>query len=300
MRVGGWLASGFLWAVPLLAQQLPIHSSAPSASPDGARIAFQAERDGGTQIFVIRTDGTREVQLTQGRAQRGRPRWSADGKRVMVPVFANDTSRLFALDPEGRGSELVAVVPGRNPILLRDGSVLFSTGGWTTMQLAVAGRDGANPRRLSDGEGAIWNAALSPDGRQVAYTRSLPRQPLSVWVMNVDGTAPHRVTNFPLSDGQPQLPAWSPDGLRLAVQAAVRSPVDTARQIGHIWVVELATGKAIKLSPHNEAYLDEIPEWLPDGKRIAFQSDRSGRMEIWVMNADGTGARLLSAYSRQP
>jgi len=50
------------------------------------------------------------------------------------------------------------------------------------------------------------------------------------------------------------------------------------------------SGAVTRLNPHTTPYLDETPSWFPDGKRIAFQSDRSGRMEVWVMNADGTGA----------
>ncbi len=40
--------------------------------------------------------------------------------------------------------------------------------------------------------------------------------------------------------------------------------------------------------------LEEVPTWSADGRRIAFQSDRSGKMEIWIMNADGTDARQLT------
>jgi Tol biopolymer transport system component len=37
-----------------------------------------------------------------------------------------------------------------------------------------------------------------------------------------------------------------------------------------------------------------VPARFPDGKRIAYQSNRSGRMEVWVMNADGSDARQLT------
>jgi TolB protein len=54
------------------------------------------------------------------------------------------------------------------------------------------------------------------------------------------------------------------------------------------------SGAATRLNPHASPYLDETPSWFPDGKRIAFQSDRSGRMEIWVMNTDGSGATQVT------
>jgi TolB protein len=53
-------------------------------------------------------------------------------------------------------------------------------------------------------------------------------------------------------------------------------------------------GSAVKLAAHEQPFLDETPAWFPDGKRIAFQSDRSGRMAIWTMNADGTGLRQIT------
>lgn len=40
--------------------------------------------------------------------------------------------------------------------------------------------------------------------------------------------------------------------------------------------------------------LDETPSFFPDGNRIAFQSDRSGKMKVWVMNVDGTGAQMIT------
>jgi TolB protein len=59
-------------------------------------------------------------------------------------------------------------------------------------------------------------------------------------------------------------------------------------------VVDVATGEARKLAAHTEPYLDEVPSWFPDGSRITFQSNRSGRVDVWVMNADGSGARQLT------
>ena len=295
MRPGALAAVLACCASAVGAQPSRLHAGAPAVSPDGRMIAYVGDREDGTQIFVNDADGGREVQLTHGSFEFANPRWSSDGKQVLFAAFAHDTSVLYGVGPSGDGRRQLATVPGRNPLPLPDGRrVVFSTGGWTTMQLATARPDGSDARRISDGIGAIWNPHLSPDGGRIAYTRSVKGSPVSVWVSNVDGSDARQVTHFTPAEGGAQVPAWSPDGTRLAVQSAVPSATDPAKRVGHVWIVDLTTGTATKLAPHDAPYLDETPAWFPDGRRIAFQSDRSGRMEVWVMNADGTAARQVT------
>jgi TolB protein len=82
---------------------------------------------------------------------------------------------------------------------------------------------------------------------------------------------------------------WSPDGHQLAIQVNRLKEHDA-----HIWIIDADTGDAHKLAAHDQPYLDETPAWFPDSKRIAFQSNRSGKMEVWVMNADGSGSRQIT------
>jgi TolB protein len=56
--------------------------------------------------------------------------------------------------------------------------------------------------------------------------------------------------------------------------------------------VEVATGELRQLS--SDPGMEINPSYSPDGRRIAFQSDRSGRLELWVANADGGEARQLT------
>lgn len=47
----------------------------------------------------------------------------------------------------------------------------------------------------------------------------------------------------------------------------------------------------------NDVFRDRSPRWSPDGQRIAFYSDRSGRFEVWVISADGTGLQQITYTS---
>src|SRR5262249_38849565 len=44
----------------------------------------------------------------------------------------------------------------------------------------------------------------------------------------------------------------------------------------------------------NDIYKDRYPRWSPDGKRIAFHSNRAGKHDIWVINPDGSGLERLT------
>ena len=59
---------------------------------------------------------------------------------------------------------------------------------------------------------------------------------------------------------------------------------------GHaeIWIVNGATGTARAIAKHDPDYLDETPTWFPDGRHLAIQSNRTGRMEVWMIAIDGS------------
>jgi TolB protein len=137
--------------------------------------------------------------------------------------------------------------------------------------------------------------ALSNDGGRIAYT-------VGTWTRNrivvADRDGGHATAITDSSAGYFNL-AWSPEGgriavTRLAVQSGAYDRQNPANSTAHLWTIDVASGAAKRLAPHPKPYLDETPSWFPDGNRIAFQSDRTGRMEIWVMNADGGRPRQVT------
>lgn len=275
----------------------PRNGSLPSVSPDGSHIAFVSNRGGGEDVFVIAADGSGETQLTHTPEEENAVGWTADGKQVVFSVFANDASRLYSISPEGKNQREIGHASGRSPMLSPNGKrLLYMAGTWTATQLMVSALDGSKARQIPAGSPIAWNSHWSPDGKRIAFTgRDDATRKLAVFVMKADGSERRQVTHITPEEGAAQWPVWSPDGRRLAIQVNVPKVHRAC-----IWVVDVASGEAKKLAAHEQPYLDETASWFPDGQRIAFQSDRTGRMEVWVMNADGSGPRQVTGVATTP
>jgi tricorn protease len=81
-----------------------------------------------------------------------------------------------------------------------------------------------------------------------------------------------------------RFPSVSPDGQTIAFSFQ-----------GDIWAMPVGGGRAARLTIH-EAY-ESYPRWSPDGREIAFVSDRYGSDDVYIMSADGGNVRRLTYHS---
>ncbi|HET9712429.1 MAG TPA: DPP IV N-terminal domain-containing protein, partial [Pyrinomonadaceae bacterium] len=110
---------------------------------------------------------------------------------------------------------------------------------------------------------SVSNPAISPDGRQIVFTRSWvdkvkDERVSNLWIVDVDGTRVRELTSGTWRDSQP---VWSPDGKRIAFLSD-RGGTD---QLHVLWVDTRETSQL--------THLDQAPSginWSPDGKLIAF------------------------------
>ncbi len=91
-------------------------------------------------------------------------------------------------------------------------------------------------------------------------------------------------------------PQVSPDG-RLASFTVQTVDVANNKRPKHIYVVPLAGGAPRKLTDAGEK--NERARWSRDSKQIVFISDRSGSSQVWMMSADGTGAKQITNLSTE-
>jgi len=161
----------------------------------------------------------------------------------------------------------------------RDGSyLLFNSNG----RLYTIPVGGGEPKQLDTGTADRCNNdhGFSPDGKWLAISDQHEGDS-RVFVLPSSGGAPRLVT--PLAPSYWH--GWSPDGCTLAYCAARGGNYD-------IYTIPVEGPTEQRLT--DAAGLDDGPDYAPDGQTICFNSERTGLMKIWRMNADGSGQKQVT------
>lgn len=105
-----------------------------------------------------------------------------------------------------------------------------------------------------------------------------------IYIINVDGSNLQQLTNN--SNIDDKYPAVSPDGRRIAFQAKSNAERDSGWEI---YVMDIDGRNQTRLT--SDSNWDRLPTWSPDGRQIAFISDRGGQFAVYVMDANGQNVR---------
>ncbi|MEN8375426.1 MAG: amidohydrolase family protein [Gemmatimonadota bacterium] len=297
----------------------------PRFSPDGSRIAFTSDRDGGQNIWTMALDGTDTTRVTKGESNRAEsPEWTPDGDYIVasVGVFRGQglpKLKLFHVDG-GSGVQLVKEPDNLKMLgaaVSGDGRHVWyarRTGDWNynaqmpQYQIEVYDRETGNRFTRTLRYGSAFRPTLSPDGRWLVYgTRHEEDTGLVLRDLS-DGS--ERWLAYPVQHDDQEsratldvLPGMSftPDSRELVASFG-----------GKIWRLPVAGGDAVEVPFRARFELETGPEVAfdhpiedtptftvaqirdaapsPDGSMLAFTAlDR-----LWVSDSDGGNPRRVT------
>jgi Tol biopolymer transport system component len=248
-------------------------------------LVFASTRDGNSEIYVIRPDGTGTQRLTTNAAFDAEPVWSPDGSKIAFTSSRTGNGDVYVMSSDGSGATRLTTVSAidTSPAWSPDGTrIAFSTNrhGSSNFEIYVMNADGSGQTRLTTNGAVDTLPVWSPDGTKIAFT-STRTGGGDVYTMNANGTAPARLTTSSALDAEP---AWSPDGSKIAFATNRHGSSNF-----ELYSMNANGTAQTRLTTNSAA--DVQPAWSPDGGKIAFATNRHGssNYELYTINANGTG-----------
>ncbi|HSE96826.1 MAG TPA: protein kinase, partial [Blastocatellia bacterium] len=292
---------------PLRLTTHPGFETSPTWSPDGSHIIYTRLHERESGIYIVPALGGPERKLTSlGFASTwyGEPImaiWSPDGEYVAYPDRDSPQSvpGIHLLSVETFERRRLTEPPARHlgdwhPAFSPDGKTLAFTR-WTSegiMDIYTVPANGGEPRRLTFDNTWIRGLCWTSDGSSIVFS-SLRQGSHRLWKVSVSDGALE-----PLALGGDQA---LPTGLRppLSISRDGNSltyslPVEDV----NIWRFEIPGSSKQRASWTkliSSSKYDGMPQVSPDGRKIVFQSERTGLGEIWLTGADGSNPVQLTS-----
>jgi len=248
-----------------------------------SRIAFISDRTGSSELWVMDWNGDNQKQLTKHNSLALAPTWSPNGKHLVFTSYLRGNPALYLLTPQEGYLKLLWDKGGVNSSasISPDGStVAFASSIEGNVDIYTISIEGGEARRLTTARGIDTQPSWAPNGRQIAFTSSRSGSP-QLYQMDADGSNIRRVSFGAYFHDEG---TWAYDGVRIAC---------TTRDEGSFQIATIdaiSTERTVIPAPGN----NESPCFSPEGSMIAFASDRTGKPQIYITDANGVPHQLTS------
>ena len=262
------------------------------------KLAFSSDRDGArmkgpvgerdiSRIYQSDYDGANQSVLTIARSLDITPAWSPDMSELAYTSYRSGYPDIILQSLRGARAP---IMPARGnsenhnflPAWSPDGTkIAFMSNRDGNPEIYIANRDGSGVRRITNHPTADVTPTWSPTGTQIAFTSDRAGTP-QVYIVNIDGTGINRIS----AEGYCDRATWSPAPLN---EIAYTSRAGGGYEI-RIFDFNTRTSRSIT----DGIGSNESPAFAPNGRHLAFVSDRTGKPQVYTIARDGTNLRQIT------
>ncbi|MEO6391975.1 MAG: protein kinase [Pyrinomonadaceae bacterium] len=275
----------------------------PSWSPDGKSLVVSDRVSGVHTNHTLPNSSLLAIDIATGKhrplethGDAIMPSWSPHGNRIAYWFIAEGRPGEIATVPAAGGAPVVVAADAAtdwNPVWSPDGKYLYfasdrsgNMGFWRVPIDEQTGQAQGQPEAVPTPSRYCRHLTFSRDGNMFAYVRYESQSNLQSIAFDPRSLKTEGAVNW-ITRGDREIgnPDLSPNG----AEFVVRHPGKTQEDL----MVMDRNGE----NPRNlmlDNFRERVPRWSPDGKRIAFQSDRSGKYQVWTIAPDGNDLQQLT------
>jgi Tol biopolymer transport system component len=270
----------------ILAPTPTLQDAAPQATSSkiNGMLAFTSERDGNMEIYIMDTDGSEPVRLTDNPAEDYWPTWSPDGTQIAFTSDRDGDFEIYIINADGSHPQRLTQQAGNDlePAWSPDGTqIAFMVHQKGKSDIYSMKPDGTGRQKLTESSGNNYLPKWSPDGTQIVFVSDRDGNP-EIYIMDSDGNNQIRLSNNPTEDSYP---SWSGEGTRITFFSERNGNKE-------LYVIDSDGSNPTPLTDDNAAVW--VSDWSPDGSKIAFTSNRDGNREIYIMDMDSGHLQRLT------
>jgi dipeptidyl aminopeptidase/acylaminoacyl peptidase len=277
-------------------------------APDGKSVAFVADREGKTRLFLLPLDGGEASPLGADYPKITAVAWAPDGKQIaFVATAPHDAPVARAFHDAKSGARHIRMLPFKS-----DADGLLDG---TRKHLFLMDAAGGDARQVTHGDFDVAQPAWSPDGTRIAFSARIDvRDSESVTALSdihVVDVASGALTRLTQGTGPMTVPAFSRDGKQIAFAGHHHGDDGGGRFDTELLIVSADGGETRSLSAGlGRTVGDPVggdlrtsawspPAWSANDREIIVQVCDEGSTSLRAFARDGSGTRIVAGGERQ-